>query len=94
MGHQVVRMWQRNKQTKKAHDVPEPCAFRFNNSCQKRFLWAHKKVDLAPHPVVGRVPEIGDAEIFLQALGLERLDPFSQSQQAGSMSHCHRGGWW
>ena len=34
-------------------DVPEPCKFPSLDSCQKRFLWIHKEVDLAPHPVVG-----------------------------------------
>ena len=32
----------------------EPCEFPSLESCQKRFLWSHKEVDLAPHPVVGR----------------------------------------
>ena len=44
--------------------------------CQKRFLWTHKKVDLAPHSVVGLVLQVGDVEKFLQALGLESLDLF------------------
>ena len=33
-----------------ACDMPEPCKFPPLDSCQKRFLWAHKKVDLAQHP--------------------------------------------
>ena len=28
--------------------ISEPCKFSSPDSCQKRFLWAHKKVDLAP----------------------------------------------
>ena len=44
------------------------------NSCHKRFLWTHKEVDLAPHPVVGLV--LGDAEKFPQVLGFEGLGPF------------------
>ena len=33
-----------------------------SDSCQKRFLWTHKEVDLAPLPVVGLVLQVGDAE--------------------------------
>ena len=63
------------------------------SSFQKRFLWAHKEVDLALHPADGLVLQVGDALKFLQALGPESPDPFCQSQQAGSMSRSHRGGW-
>ena len=45
-------------------------------SWQKRFLWIHKEVDLAPHPVVGLVLHVGDTEKFPHALGFESLDPF------------------
>ena len=31
-------------------------------SCQKRFLWTHKEVDIAPHPVVGLVFQAGSAD--------------------------------
>ena len=34
-------------------DMPKSCDFSSTDSCQKRFLWAHKEADLAPHPVVG-----------------------------------------
>ena len=44
------------------------------DSWQKRFLWTHKEVDLAPHPVVGLVLQVGDAEKFSQALDFEGLD--------------------
>ena len=47
------------------------------NSCQKRFLWTHKEVDLAPHPVVCLVLQVGDAKKFPQVLGFESLDPVS-----------------
>ena len=60
-------------------DVPEPCKIPFLDSCQKRFLWTHKKVDLAPHPAVGLVLLVGDAENCPQAHGFETLDPFSES---------------
>ena len=46
-------------------DMPEPCKFPSVDSCQKRFMWTQKEVDLAPHPAVGRVLQVGDAEICL-----------------------------
>ena len=76
-----------------ACDMPEPCKFPSLDGCQKRFLWTHKAVDLAPHPVVGLVHQVGDAEKFPQALGFESLDPFFQSWQGESMSHSHNEGW-
>ena len=57
-----------------ACDMPEPCKFPSLDSCQKRFLWTHNEVDLAPHLVVGLVLQVGDMEKFLHALGLESLD--------------------
>ena len=36
----------------------------------------HKDVDRAPHPVVGLVLQVGDAEKCPQAPGFENLDPF------------------
>ena len=56
--------------------MPGPCKFPSLDSCQKRFLWTHKEVDLAPHPVTGLVHQEEDAEKFLQTLGFEGLDPF------------------
>ena len=41
-----------------ACDMLEPCKFPSFHSCQKRFLWTYKEVDLAPHPVVGLVLEV------------------------------------
>ena len=77
-----------------ASDMPEPCKLPSLDSCQKRFLWTHKEVDLASHPFIGLVRQVGDAEKFPQTLGFESLDHFfSQSQQAGSMFHSQRGGW-
>ena len=75
--------------------MPEPCKFPSLDSRQKRFLGTHSKVDLAPHPVVGLVLQVGNAEKFPQALCFESLDPFFfffQSQQAESMFHSRRGG--
>ena len=43
-------------------DMPERCKFPCSNSCQKKFLWTHKKADLAPQPVVGLVLQVGDAK--------------------------------
>ena len=36
----------------------------------------HKEVDLAPHPVVGPVLQVGDMEKFPHARRFESLDPF------------------
>ena len=38
-----------------ACDMPKPCKFPPLDSCQKRFLWTNKEVDLALHLVVGLV---------------------------------------
>ena len=62
------------------------------SSCQTRILWTHKEVDLAPHPALDLILKVGDAEKFPQALCFESLDPFFQSQQAGSKFPRHRGG--
>ena len=66
-----------------ACDMPEPCKFPSLDSCQNRFLWTHKGVDLAPHPVVDFVSQVGDAEKFPQTLGFEGLDPFPGVSQQG-----------
>ena len=47
-----------------ARDVSEQCEFPSPNSCQKRFLWACKEVDLASHPAAGLVLHVGEAENF------------------------------
>ena len=57
-----------------ACDMPKPCKFPSLDSCQKRFLWTHKEVDLAAHPVVDLLLQEGDTEKIPQALGLESLD--------------------
>ena len=68
--------------------MPEACKFPSLDSCQKRFQWTHKEVDLAPHSVVGLVLQVGDKAKSSETLGLESLDPFQfQNQQAVSMSH-------
>ena len=58
-------------------DMPKPCKFPSLESIQKRFLWTLKEVDLAPHPVVGLVLQVGDVKKFFQALVFENLNPFS-----------------
>ena len=57
-----------------ACDMPEPCKFLSLDSRQKRFLWTHKEVDLAPHLVVGLVLQVGNTKKFLRALGFESLN--------------------
>ena len=47
------------------------------------FPWTHKGVELAPHPVVGLVLQVRDAEKFPQALGFEDLDPFLRASKQG-----------
>ena len=47
--------------------MPESCKFPSLDSCHKRFLWTHKEVDLALHPVVGLVLQVGNADKFSQA---------------------------
>ena len=61
-----------------AHDVPAQTTVPSLDSCQQRFLWVHKKDDLAPHPDTGLVLQVGNAEKFTQVpqvLGLKSLDP-------------------
>ena len=75
-----------------AFDKPKPCKFLSLDNYQKRFLWTHNEVDLAPHPVIGLVLQEEDAEKFLSALGFESLDPIFQSLQTWSVFHNRRGG--
>ena len=55
-----------------ARDMPEPIKFPSLDSCQKRFPWTHKEIDIAPLPVVGLV--LQDTEKVSHALGFESLD--------------------
>ena len=66
-----------------ACDMPGPCMLSFLDSCQRRFPWTHKEVDLAPHTVVGLVVQERDAKKFPHTFGFKSLDPFCQNQQAG-----------
>ena len=63
-------------ETAVACDMPEPFKLPSLDSCQKRFLWTNKEVDLASHPVVGLVLQEEDVKKFPQALSFESLDPF------------------
>ena len=38
-------------------DMPKPYKFPSLDSCQERFLWTYKGVDLAPYPVVVLCPK-------------------------------------
>ena len=64
-------------------DMPETCKFLSLDSCQKRFLWAHKEADLASHPVVVLVLQVGDVEKLPQGLGFESPDPFFRVRKQG-----------
>ena len=64
-------------------DTLEPCKFPSPDSCQKRFFWTYKRVDLAPHSVVGLMLQVGDAEKFHQTLGFKSLDPFFRVSKQG-----------
>ena len=66
-----------------ACSMPELCKFPSLDSCQKRFMWTHKRVYLAPHPAVSLVLQVGDAEKFPQALGFGGLDPFLRVSKQG-----------
>ena len=46
-------------------------------------MWAHRDVDLAPHPVVGLVLQAGDANKFPWAFGFRRSGSFSQIRKQG-----------
>ena len=67
-------------------DMPEPCKFPSLDSCQKSFLWTHKKVDLAPHPAIGLVLQVGDTAEFPHALGFQSLDNFFRVSKQGPCS--------
>ena len=60
-----------------ACDMPEPCKFPSLGSSQKKFQWTDQEVDLAPHPAVGLVLHVGDAEKFPRALCLNPVSRFS-----------------
>ena len=57
-----------------ARDMPAPLEFPSIDSCQKRFLWTHKEVDLAPHQLVSLV-----LQVFLRRLVSKACIVFSES---------------
>ena len=57
-----------------ACDMPKPCKFLSPDSCQRRFLWAHKGVDFALYLVVGLVLQLREVGKVPQALGFKSLD--------------------
>ena len=61
-----------------ARGMPKPCECPFLDGCQKRFLWARKEVDLALHPVIALLPQVGVMVKFFQALGLDIKDSLTQ----------------
>ena len=73
-----------------AYDMPEPCKFQSLDSCQKRFLWTHKDVDLVPRPAVRLALQAGDAEKFPQTLGFESPNPFCRVSQQDSCFQPYR----
>ena len=64
-----------------ACNMPAKYKFPSLNICRKRFLWTHKEVDLAPHPVVGVVLQVGITKKFSQTFCFESLDFFPVSKQ-------------
>ena len=66
-----------------ACDMPESCKFPSLDSCQKRFMWTNKEVDLAPHPVVDPLLQVGNTKKFPHALGFESLDPIFKVSKQG-----------
>ena len=66
-----------------ACDMPEPCKVSSHDSCQKRFPWTHKEVDLALHPVVGLVLHLGDVEKFPHTLGFRTSIFLSVTMKCG-----------
>ena len=50
-----------------AFDMPEPYKFPSLDSCMKSFFWTHMEGDLASHPVVGLVLQVGNTEKFPHA---------------------------
>ena len=66
-----------------ACDMPEPCKFPSLDSWQRRFLWIHKEVDLAPHPVIGLVLLVEDTEKFPHSFAFERVAPFFRVSKQG-----------
>ena len=70
-----------------ACDMPELCKIPSPGSCQKRFLWTHKEVDLAPHLVVHLVLQVWRSCLVHW---VSKTWIVFRSQQAGSMFNNRR----
>ena len=57
-----------------ARDMPEPC--KFVSQLPEEVPVGQQGSSTTPHPVVGLVLQVGDAEKFPQAFGFESLIPF------------------
>ena len=66
-----------------ACDMPKSLKFPSLESCQNRFLWTYKALDLAPHPVVDLVLQVGDVGKCPKALGFGSLDQFLTASKQG-----------
>ena len=82
--------------------MPEPCKFPSLDSCQKRFVWTHKEVDLALYAVGGLVLQAGDTEnkevdlalYAVDGLVLQVGDTENFPHALGFESlHSYKGGW-
>ena len=72
-----------------ACDMPEPYRFPSLDSCQKTFLWTNKGVEIALHPVVGLVVQVGQAEKFCKVFGFKSLDPLKGPHSVQKQQHMH-----
>ena len=70
-----------------ACDMSEPCKVPFLDSCQRRFLWTHKGVDLALHPVVGFVLEVHGTPHYAFEEDLEEMKLNEQGWQKLAMQN-------
>ena len=51
-----------------ACNMPKPSTFPSPDSCQKRFLWTNTEVEIAPHPVVELMLQVGMRRSFFRHL--------------------------
>ena len=66
-----------------ACDMPEPCKSPSLDSCQKRTLWTHKEVHLAPYTVTDLVLKVSEAGKFPRALDFKSLILFFRVSKQG-----------
>ena len=73
--------------------MPEPRVFPSLDSRKNRFLWTHREVDIAPHPVVDLVLQVEDTKTFPHTLCFKSLDPFfTVSEQGPCFTAVEEGG--